>query len=331
MNDLGSFPTTRLRRLRYKTSTRDLAKETRLHCHDLILPLFVRHGYDIKNPIPSMPGHCQLSLDQLELEIKSIIELGITKIILFGIPAKKDALGSDSYADHGIIQSAIPLIKKMAPSLLIITDVCFCEYTDHGHCGIITQQSGQDDVDNDKTLELLIKQAVSFAKFGADVIAPSGMIDGMVHAIRYGLDQAGYQHVPILSYSAKYASSMYGPFREAVGGSPAFGDRRSLQLDIANSEEAIRECALDVAEGADVLMVKPAHTYLDIISRVKQTYPSLPLCAYHTSGEYAMIKAAAQKGWICEQSAVLEILTSIRRAGADFIITYCAKEAAAWL
>lgn len=325
---LGSFPYTRLRRLRYKANTRALARETHLAVKDLILPLFIRHGSQIKKPIVSMPGHFQWSIDQLESEINEILALGIENIILFGIPATKDPLGQDAYSDQGIIQSAIPVIKKIAPSLLIITDVCFCEYTDHGHCGRLNQKMGTADVDNDETLKLIVKQAISHARFGADIVAPSGMIDGMVAAIRKGLDDAGFHHIPILSYSAKYASALYGPFREAAEGSKTFGDRRSMQMDVANSEEAIRECALDIAEGADMLMVKPAHTYLDVISRVKQTYPALPLGAYHTSGEFAMIKAAAEKGLICEEQAIIEILTSIRRAGADFIITYFAKDAA---
>jgi porphobilinogen synthase len=295
------------------------------------LPLFIRHGTGTKKPIISMPGHFQFSIDQIGPEIKNILTLGIEKIILFGVPAEKDPLGKDSYSDQGIIQSAIPVIKSIAPHLLIITDVCFCEYTDHGHCGFISHTLGDDDVDNDETLKLLVKQAVSHAKSGADIVAPSGMIDGMVKAIREGLDHSGFHHVPILSYSAKYASSMYGPFREAAEGAPTFGDRRSLQIDFANSHEAIRECALDIKEGADMLMVKPAHTYLDIISRVKLTYPALPLGAYHTSGEFAMIKSAAEKGLISEEMAILEILTSIRRAGADFIITYFAKDAASLL
>lgn len=275
-----------------------------------------------------MPGHYQLSVDQLEHEIAELTKLGIKQILLFGIPAVKDALGKDSYHPQGIIQTALPIIKKISPELLVITDVCFCEYTDHGHCGITTEQH---DVDNDQTLALLVKQAVSHAQAGADIIAPSGMMDGMVEAIRSGLDQAGFHTLPILSYSVKYASSMYGPFREAAQGAPQFGDRRTHQMDAANVEEAIRECALDVAEGADMLMVKPAHTYLDVLSRVKQAYPALPLGAYHTSGEFAMLKAAAEKGWIDEANAVREVLTSIKRAGADFIITYYAKEVAGWL
>ena len=331
MSQTGLFPNTRLRRLRHNANVRDLIRETRLHVNDLVAPLFIKHGTNIKKPIASMVGQYQLSVDKLAEEVKTLAAAGIKNVLLFGIPAEKDGLGKDSYSDNGIIQTAIPAIKEAAPELLIISDVCFCEYTDHGHCGVMTECNGRHDVDNDKTLELLVKQAVSHAKAGADVIAPSGMIDGMVHAIRAGLDNAGFKHIPILSYSAKYASSMYGPFRDAAEGAPKFGDRRTHQMDAGNIKEAVRECALDVAEGADMLMVKPAHTYLDVIANVKQAFPELPLGAYHTSGEYAMIKAAAEKGWINERSAAMEVLTSIKRAGADFIITYFAKDAAAWL
>jgi len=327
----SSFPTTRLRRLRQSAKIRALVQETQLNMQDLVLPLFIRHGSGIKKPILSMPGHFQLSVDQLEEEIQTIVALGIKNIILFGIPAVKDAVGSDSYCDEGIIQTAIPVIKKAAPNLLIISDCCLCEYTDHGHCGVITTHQTEYDIDNDQTLELLAKQAISHAQAGADIIAPSGMMDGMVHTIRTALDQNNFVNIPILSYSVKYSSSMYGPFREAAEGAPQFSDRRSHQMDFNNSQEALRECALDIAEGADMLMVKPAHTYLDIINQVKKTYPQLPLGAYHTSGEFAMIKAAAEKGWLDERSAALEVLTSIRRAGADFIITYFAKDAAKWL
>lgn len=331
MHHHGHYPTTRLRRLRKNKSIRDMVQETQLSVKDLVLPLFIKHGNGIKNPISSMPGQFQISIDMLEEEIKSIVELGITNVILFGIPEHKDPLGKDSYSDDGIIQRAIPVIKKIAPHLLVTSDICFCEYTDHGHCGIITQHGDEYYLDNDKTIELLAKQAVSHAKAGADIIAPSGMIDGMVSAIRKALDQAGFHNTPILSYSVKYSSAMYGPFRQAAEGAPKFGDRSTHMMDIGNTNEALRECALDVAEGADMLMVKPAHTYLDIITRVKQTYPALPLGAYHVSGEFAMIKAAAQNGWINERNAVMEVLTAIRRAGADFIITYFAKDVAGWL
>lgn len=331
MSQLNQFLTTRLRRLRYNSKVRDLIRETQLSINDFVFPLFVKHGKDLKKPIASMPGQFQFSIDTLEEEVKSIAALGIKSIILFGIPECKDAAGTDSYSEQGIIQKAIPVIKKSAPELLIMSDVCFCEYTDHGHCGFIVETDYGPDVDNDKTLELLAQQAVSQAKAGADVIAPSGMIDGMVYAIRQALDQAGYLHIPILSYAVKYSSFMYGPFRDAAEGAPKFGDRRTHQMDYANSNEALRECALDIAEGADMLMVKPAHTYLDVINRVKQAFPELPLSAYHTSGEYAMLKAAGEKAWINEKQCALEVLTAIKRAGADFIISYYAKEAAIWL
>lgn len=331
---MGHFPKTRLRRLRHSASLRHLVREISLDVGKLVLPLFIKHGKNVKNPIASMPGHFQLSVDQLEAEIKAISDLGIKNVILFGIPAEKDPLGKDSYSDTGIIQTAIPVIKKIAPDMLVMSDVCFCEYTDHGHCGVVTSHISHDKevrIDNDETLKLLAKQAVSHAKAGADIIAPSGNMDGMVQAIRHALDEAGFSHLPILSYAVKYASSMYGPFRQAAEGAPKFGDRRTYQMDFANINEAMRECALDVAEGADMLMVKPAHTYLDIIQRVKQAHPELPLCAYHTSGEFAMIKAAAEKGWMDERSGALEVLTAIHRAGADFIITYFAKDVAGWV
>lgn len=324
----GHFPQTRLRRLRQHDMIRDLVRETRLNPSDFILPLFIRHGANIKKPISSMPGHFQWSIDTLVEELSSLVDLGIKGVMLFGIPANKDSLGQDSYAETGVIQTAIPTIKQIAKNLLVITDVCFCEYTDHGHCGILTKDHH---LDNDKTLALLAKQAISHAAAGADMVAPSGMIDGMVQTIRHALDTSGWQNVPILSYSVKYASAMYGPFREAAEGVPQFGDRRTHQMDYHNYQEAIRECALDIAEGADMLMVKPAHTYLDVIARIKSAYPALPLAAYHTSGEYAMIKAAAEKGWVDEKNSVLEIVTAIRRAGADFIISYFAKEVAYWL
>lgn len=325
---LGQFPKTRLRRLRHHAGVRNLVRETRISIDDLVLPLFIRHGKQIKKVISSMPGHFQWSLDQLEEEIKELVGLGIRQILLFGIPAEKDALGSSASSQDGIIQSAIPLIKKWAPQMLIMTDLCFCEYTDHGHCGIL---SPDQNLDNDQTLEALCQQAISHAQAGADIIAPSGMIDGMVGAIRQALDLAGFAHLPILSYSVKYSSTMYSPFREAAEGAPQFSDRQTYQMDVGNSKEALRECALDIAEGADMLMVKPAHTYLDVIARVKEAFPQLPLGAYHTSGEFAMVKAAAEKNWIDERKTALEILTAIRRAGADFIITYFTKDVAKWL
>lgn len=330
---MSHFPKTRLRRLRQNSMLRDLVRETRLDISKLVLPLFIKYGTNVKNPIASMPGHFQLSIDNLEEEIKTISNLGIKNVILFGIPASKDPLGKDAYSDNGIIQSAIPVIKKIAPQMLVISDICFCEYTDHGHCGVVTQSNSDQEVqvDNDATLALLAKQVVSHAQAGTDIIAPSGNMDGMVQTIRHALDEAGFSHLPILSYAVKYASAMYGPFRQAAEGAPKFGDRRTYQMDFANTNEALRECALDVAEGADMLLVKPAHTYLDIIQRVKQAHPHLPLCAYHTSGEFAMIKAAVEKNWLDERKSVLEILTAIHRAGADFIITYYAKEIAGWI
>lgn len=333
MQNQAQFPKTRLRRLRKSAALRALVSETQLNTDKLILPLFIKHGTRVKNPIASMPGHYQLSTDMLEEEINSITALGLKSVILFGIPAEKDGHGSDACSDNGIVQTAIRTIKKIAPELLVISDICLCEYTDHGHCGVIAdhQHGNEVEVDNDKTLALLGKQAVSHAKAGADVIAPSGNMDGMVAAIRHALDEAGFSNLPILSYSVKYASAMYGPFRQAAEGAPQFGDRRTYQMDIANSKEAMRECKLDIAEGADMLMVKPAHTYLDIIYRVKQAHPEIPLCAYHVSGEYSALKAAAEKGWLDERKSALEVLTSIHRAGADFIITYFAKDAAEWL
>lgn len=325
------FPHARLRRLRHHPKIRELIKETYLSVADFIFPLFIHHGTNIKNPIESMPGLFQISVDNLAQEIKSIQELQIPGVILFGIPPHKDPLGKDAYSDNGIIQQAIHTIKEVAPDLLIISDVCFCEYTDHGHCGVVTDTQFGAYVENDATLELLAKQAISHAKAGADVIAPSGMMDGMVGTIREALDENNFSDIPILSYSVKYASSFYGPFREAAQGAPQFGDRKHYQMSPANSKEALREVELDIAEGADMLMVKPALPYLDIITQVKQNYPQYPLGAYQVSGEYAMIKAASQKGWLDEKKVALESLLAIKRAGADFIISYFAKEAAKWL
>ncbi len=333
MRHLSPFPTTRLRRLRQNTALRDLIRETRLELEKFVMPLFVRHGHGIKNPIPAMPGMFQLSLDQLDAEIRDLYALGIKSVLLFGIPAHKDPLSLSSYAEDGIIQQAIPIIKAAAPAMLVMSDICCCEYSDHGHCGIITAGDHERDVivDNDQTLAILARQALSHARAGTDIIAPSATMDGMVFAIREALDHAGYQHLPILSYSVKYASAMYGPFRQAAEGAPKFGDRRTYQMDYANTNEAMRECMLDIAEGADMIMVKPAHTYLDVIYRIKESFPELPLCAYHTSGEYAMIKAAAQNGWIDERKTAIEVLTAIRRAGADVIISYYTKALATWL
>jgi porphobilinogen synthase len=304
--------------------------ENRLTLDDLIYPLFVYHGTGLRREIPSMPGQYQLSLDRMGEAVAEVSELGIPAIILFGIPEQKDARGSAALQDEGIVQQAIRVARKAAPGLLIITDLCFCEYTNHGHCGPLTKAGGRVDVDNDATLPLLAEQAVSHARAGADLIAPSGMMDGMVQAIRGSLDAAGFAHLPILSYAAKYASGYYGPFREAAESTPSFGDRRSYQMDPANSDEAIREVALDLAEGADMIMVKPALAYLDIIRRVKEAY-GVPTAAYNVSGEYAMVKAAAARGWIDERRIVLETLTGMKRAGADMILTYHAPDVARWL
>lgn len=325
-----TYPTIRLRRLRQHPALRDLIRETELNIKDLVLPIFIKGIEGKKQPIASMPGFYQIPLNHLAAEVKEILSLGITSVILFGVPPRKDPYGTDSYHDQGIIQEAIKEIRRVSNDLLIISDICLCEYTDHGHCGVVTDNCGTLDVDNDKTLDLLIKQAVSHAQAGVDMVAPSGMIDGMVKALRLGLDATGFSHIPILSYSVKYQSSLYGPFRAAAEGAPSFGDRSTHQMDPANAQEALREVHLDVAEGADILMVKPAHAYLDVIYRVKQAYPHIPLAAYHTSGEFGMLKAAAEKGWIDEKKGVIEILTGIKRAGADFIISYYTKEFAQW-
>jgi porphobilinogen synthase len=326
------FPATRLRRLRYHPGVRSLIRETRLHASNLILPLFARPGKGVRQPIGSMPGHAQLSVDSVAEEARTAARLGLGGIILFGIPAEKDAVGSDSCSDSGIVQQAVKAAKDAAPDLLVITDVCFCEYTDHGHCGVIDDRTGRMDVNNDATLELLGQQAASHARAGADLVAPSGMMDGMVGTIRAALDAGGHQHVPILSYAAKYASSFYGPFREAAESTPKFGDRRAYQMDpAAAAEQALREVELDLAEGADLVMVKPALAYLDIIRRVRDRFPGVPLAAYNVSGEYAMVKAAAERGWIDERAVALESLTAITRAGAPIILTYWAKDVARWL
>src|SRR3954449_7935308 len=326
----SGFPLHRPRRLRRHPRLRDLVREHRLTVDDLIYPMFVYHGTNLRREIPSMPGQYQLSLDHLGEAVAEVAELGIPAVLLFGIPEHKDARGSGASAEAGIVQEAIRLTKRQAPGLLVMTDLCFCEYTDHGHCGPLTDRGGVLDVDNDATLPLLAEQAVSHARAGADVIAPSGMMDGMVGAIRSGLDGANFADVPILSYAAKFSSGYYGPFREAAESTPTFGDRRTYQMDPANGDEAMREVALDLAEGADLVMVKPALAYLDIVRRVKERF-GVPLAAYNVSGEYAMVKAAAKNGWIDERRITMEILTGIRRAGADMILTYHAREAARWL
>jgi porphobilinogen synthase len=316
----------RHRRLRKSASMRSLVRETHLHVSDFIYPLFFVEGENIKKEVPSMPGVYHLSLDLLQEEVKEIESLGIQSIIVFGVPAEKDDCGSSAYDHNGIVQKAISQIKEVAPSLTVIADTCLCQFTDHGHCGVI--ENGE--VLNDETLTLLARTAVSQAKAGADIIAPSNMMDGFVAAIRQGLDEAGFYDVPIMSYAVKYASSFYGPFRDAAHSTPQFGDRKTYQMDPANRLEALREAESDVAEGADFLMVKPALSYLDILRELKDRYP-LPLVAYNVSGEYSMIKAAAMNGWVDEKSIVLEKLISMKRAGADLIITYFAKDAARWL
>lgn len=321
-----------MRRLRYDARLRELVRCVDLRPSQLILPLFVRAGGGPKQPIASMPGHYQLTLDDLAVEAREASDLGLAGVILFGIPAEKDPLGSDACSDAGIVQQALAVVKKAAPNLLAITDVCFCEYTDHGHCGVVRQRGARHDVDNDATLELLAQQAVSHARAGADLIAPSGMMDGMVGAIRRALDAAGYSELPIMSYAAKYASAFYGPFREAAESAPQFGDRRSYQMDpAADPGQALREIELDLAEGADIVMVKPALAYLDIIRLAHDRFPGVPLAAYNVSGEFSLVKAAAAQGWIDERAAALESLTAIRRAGASIILTYWAKQAAGWL
>jgi porphobilinogen synthase len=323
---MSSFPELRLRRLRRTEALRSLVRETKVDVGDLIYPLFVVEGKGLRQEIASMPGICRYSSDLLPGEIEEIARLGIPAVILFGIPEEKDEKASSAYRRDGVVQNAVRAIKKTAPELVVMTDVCLCEYTSHGHCSVVVNG----DLDNDKTLELLAKTALSHAEAGADIVAPSDMMDGRVKAIRHTLDGNGFQHIPILSYAAKYASAFYGPFREAAESAPQFGDRRSYQMDPPNGREALREVEQDIAEGADMVMVKPALPYLDIIRKVRDTF-NHPLAAYSVSGEYAMVKAAAQQGWLDEQKIVLEMLTSIKRAGADIIITYYAKEAAYWL
>jgi porphobilinogen synthase len=324
------FPQTRLRRLRYHPVVRDLVRETSLSVRDFILPMFVRSGKNIKNEIASMPGNYQLSVDRLVDEVGAAVDLGIRAFIFFGIPAAKDAQGSTAWQDDGIVQQALRALRPVFKDVLLITDECFCEYTDHGHCGVLHEHAGRLDVDNDATLPNLARQCLSHVQAGADMVAPSGMMDGMVAAIRMGLDEAGYNDIPIMSYAAKYASGFYGPFRDAAESPPQFGDRSTYQMDPANADEALREVGLDLDEGADIVMVKPALAYLDIIRRVKDRF-GVPVAAYNVSGEFAMVKAAAQKGWIDERRVALEILTSIKRAGADMILTYHALDAARWI
>ena len=316
----------RHRRLRASSAMRALVKETYLHKEDLIYPLFIIEGENVKNPVSSMPGVFQLSLDNLAAEVDEIVQLGIKAVLLFGIPAEKDAVGSGAYHNHGIVQKATRFIKERHPELLVIADTCLCEFTDHGHCGVVEGEQ----ILNDPSLNLLAQTAISQAEAGADIIAPSNMMDGFVTAIRAGLDAAGFEHIPIMSYAVKYASSYYGPFREAAEGAPKFGDRKTYQMDPSNRMEAVREATSDIEEGADFLIVKPALAYMDIIRDVKNNFP-VPVVAYNVSGEYSMVKAAAQNGWIDEKSVVMETLLGMKRAGSDLIITYHAKDVARWL
>ena len=320
----------RSRRLRQNVLLRGLIRETSLRRSNLVMPYFVRSGKGVKKPVNSMPGQFQFSIDMLVKDIRELKSRGVNAVILFGIPDRKDARASGAYSQNGIVQRAIMAIKDVLPDVITIADTCLCEYTDHGHCGVVVRKGGSFEIDNDRTLALLGRTALSQAKAGADIIAPSGMMDGMVSVIRSSLDMAGFTNTPIMSYSAKYASAFYGPFRDAAESPPRFGDRSSYQMDMANSDEAMREIELDIKEGADIIMVKPALVYLDIIRRARERF-CYPMAAYSVSGEYAMLKAAAQKGWLDEKKAVIEILTSIKRAGADIILTYWAKEASEWI
>ncbi|MGB6410685.1 MAG: porphobilinogen synthase [Candidatus Deferrimicrobiaceae bacterium] len=319
-----TYPEHRPRRLRRNEGIRRMVRETKLSVDDLIYPLFAAAGRKIRKEIPSMPGVFQMSVENLVKEVRVVQALRIPAVLLFGIPAKKDAVGSDACSDDGIIQTAVRAIKDAVPDIQVITDVCFCEYTDHGHCGILTREG---EVDNDATLDVLARSAVTHARAGADMVAPSDMMDGRVAAIRAALDEEGYQEIPIMSYAAKYASGFYGPFRDAAESTPQFGDRRSYQMDPPNAREAIREVALDIQEGADIVMVKPALAYLDVICRVRDAF-DLPVAAYNVSGEYSIVKAGEKLGWVDGGRLMMEILVSIKRAGADLILTYAAKEAA---
>jgi len=319
-----AFPTQRLRRLRANPLIRAMVRETTLDVRDLVYPMFVVPGRDVERAILSMPGIFQLSVDRAVAEAREVRDLGIPAIILFGIPQHKDAVGSEAYDPSGVIPQAVRAIRESVADLVVITDVCLCEYTDHGHCGVLRGE----EVDNDSTLELLAREALCHARAGAHIVAPSDMMDGRVAAIRRALDGEGLENVPILSYAAKYASGLYGPFREAAEAAPRFGDRRGYQMDPANGDEALREIALDLEEGADIIMVKPALAYLDVIRRARERFPGVPIAAYNVSGEYAMLQAAAERGWIEGERVTMEILTAIRRAGADFVLTYSAKDAA---
>jgi porphobilinogen synthase len=317
------FPEYRARRMRQNEAFRRMVRETELSVNDLILPLFAVEGRDVQNPIPSMPGHCQMSVEHLVAKVREAAEAGVPAVILFGLPDKKDPLGTRAYAADGIVQKAVREVKQAVPDMAVITDVCLCQYTDHGHCGMVEKGV----IDNDASLDLLAKTALSHAQAGADMVAPSDMMDGRVAEIRALLDDKDFTQVPVMAYSAKYCSSFYGPFREAADSAPQFGDRRTYQMDPANAQEALREATMDVEEGADIIMVKPALPYLDIITRLREEI-DLPLAAYNVSGEFAMIKAAAEKGWIDEERVMMETLTAIKRAGADMILTYFAIDAA---
>ncbi len=320
------YPDMRLRRLRGNPAIRNMARETRLSPAEFVYPMFVTHGEGVRTPIEPMPGCFHFSVDQLTEEVGEIADLGVPAVLLFGLPQEKDALGTEGYDPEGIVQEAIRAIKKSTPDMMVITDVCMCEYTDHGHCGVIDNEQ----VDNDQTLELLARTAISHAQAGADMVAPSAMMDGQVWAIRQALNDQDYTEMPIMGYAAKYSSAFYGPFRVAANSTPQFGDRRSYQMDPANSRMAMREIETDIAEGADIIMVKPAMAYLDVIKMAKDRF-DYPLAAYNVSGEYSMIKAAAKQGWIDEKNATMELVTAIKRAGADIILSYHAKEMAQWL
>jgi porphobilinogen synthase len=322
-----AFPATRMRRLRRTQAIRDLVRETELSARHLVQPLFVVAGSDVREEVESMPGIERFSIGEVVAEATEIQEAGVGAVVLFGIPAEKDEAGSGAYDDEGVVQMAVRALKEAHPDLTVVTDVCLCEYTSHGHCGFV--RDGQ--IDNDITLELLARTAISHAEAGADIVAPSDMMDGRIGTIRHQLDEEGHPNTAIIAYSAKFSSAFYGPFREAAESTPEFGDRRSYQMDPANAREALREAALDVEEGADALLVKPALGYLDVVRSVRERFPELPLAAYNVSGEYAMVKAAAANGWLDERAVVLEALTGIRRAGADLVVTYHAKDAAAWL
>jgi porphobilinogen synthase len=319
-----------MRRLRRTARLRALVRETSIDPAHLVMPLFVRPGERVRRPIDAMPGNFQLSVDELVKEAAALDGLGVGAVLLFGIPDRKDEAGTSAYDDAGIVQQALRALQKDVPDMVAITDICMCEYTDHGHCGVVVERRGEKVVDNDRTLELLSRTAVSHARAGADIVAPSDMMDGRVGAIRRALDEAGFTDVAIMSYAAKYASAFYGPFREAAQSAPSFGDRRSYQMDPANVEEALREVALDVEEGADIVMVKPALAYLDVVRRVKERF-GLTVAAYNVSGEFSAIKAASERGWLDERRAVMEILTGMRRAGADILITYWAGDVARWM